>query len=86
MIEKSITIALPNGLHARPATLFVQKATSFSSDIKLVTNKKEANGKSIMGLLAAGIKKGEEVKLIVNGSDEKQAVTALEEILTTEVE
>jgi phosphotransferase system HPr (HPr) family protein len=79
--QKKIVVQLSQGLHARPAAAFVKIAASFSSEIKLLKKEKVINGKSIMGIMAAAIAKGEEVTLIADGVDEKEAVAALEKVL-----
>ncbi|CFJ43871.1 Catabolite repression HPr [Mycobacterium tuberculosis] len=56
-------------------------ATSFTSEIKLVKNDKNVNGKSIMGVMASAIAKGDEITLIADGSDEVEALAALEKML-----
>ncbi|CAM3303208.1 MULTISPECIES: HPr family phosphocarrier protein [Brevibacillus] len=81
MVEKKIVIGLSHGLHARPAASFVKMATSFTSEIKLVKNDKNVNGKSIMGVMASAIAKGDEITLIADGSDEVEALAALEKML-----
>ncbi|MCM3077633.1 HPr family phosphocarrier protein [Brevibacillus invocatus] len=81
MVEKKIVIGLSHGLHARPAASFVKMATSFTSEIKLVKNDKNVNGKSIMGVMASAIAKGDEITLIADGSDEEEALAALEKML-----
>lgn len=84
MIEKKIVVQLEHGLHARPAANFVKLAASFASEIQLVKNEKTINGKSIMGVMAAAIGKGEEVTLIADGADEAEAIAALEKLLIEE--
>lgn len=81
MVEKKIIIGLSHGLHARPAASFVKLATSFASEIKLVKNEKNVNGKSIMGVMASAIAKGDEITLIADGPDEVEALAALEKVL-----
>ncbi|RNB79793.1 HPr family phosphocarrier protein [Brevibacillus nitrificans] len=81
MEQKNVVVQLSQGLHARPAATFVKAATSFSSEIKLVKKEKTVNGKSIMGIMAAAIGKGEEITLIADGMDEKEAIVALEKLL-----
>ncbi len=74
----------PVGLHARPAALFVKLASKFSSDIKICnvsTSGKWTNAKSILGLLACGVKQGDRVELKAEGSDEAIAVEALEKLV-----
>ena len=81
MVEKKIVIDLQHGLQARNATELVQKASSFSSEINLIKNGGSVAAKSIMGIMALAIRKGEEITLIADGSDEHQAVIALETVL-----
>jgi phosphotransferase system HPr (HPr) family protein len=81
MEQKNVVVQLSQGLHARPAATFVKVATSYSSEIKLVKKEKNVNGKSIMGIMAAAIGKGEEITLIADGVDEKEAIVALEKLL-----
>lgn len=82
MIEKSIIISNKLGLHARAAAKLVTLASSFQSDVKVKTPCRTANGKSIMSvmMLAAGI--DTEITLVISGSDEQQACSALEVLIT----
>ncbi len=82
--EKTMKITEATGLHARPATVIVNKAGNFSSDIKLEYNDKQVNLKSIMGLMSLGIPKDAEIKIIVEGSDEEEAINAIEETIKQE--
>lgn len=82
MIEKKCLIQLPGGLQARKATEFVNKASSFTSDIYIKKDDRTVAGKSIMGIMALAIRKGEEVILLVEGSDELAASTILEDFLS----
>jgi len=77
MIEEKIIIINKLGLHARAAAKLVTLASSFQSKIELKTKCKSANGKSIMSVMMLAAAKGTEITLIINGSDEKQAVSAL---------
>jgi len=81
MIEKKIAICLQHGLQARLATKFVQKASSFSSEVILMKNGRSVVGKSIMGVMALAIRGGEEITLIANGNDEQVAIVTLENFL-----
>ena len=65
------------GLHARPATFFIQKANEFKSSIWVEKEERRVNGKSLLGVLSLGIVKGTTVSLIADGADEKEAVDAL---------
>lgn len=79
MLEAKLTIRNQAGLHARPASLFVQTAAKFRSDISLVKDK-PVNAKSILSVLAQGIHAGESVTVRAQGPDEKEAITALEQL------
>lgn len=84
MVEKQYKVIAETGIHARPATLLVQTASRFSSDIQLEYKEKKVNLKSIMGVMSLGIGQGAEFKIIVDGSDEREALQGLEETLTKE--
>lgn len=79
MLTRELVINNSQGLHARPATLLVQKATTFKCEVSIEYNGKCANAKSLIGVLSLGVNKGYSVKLITNGTDEE---LALEEITT----
>jgi phosphocarrier protein HPr len=83
MQNKTVKIANPQGLHARPATAFVTKASSFASTINIMKDHKKVNGKSIMGVMTLAAKKGDEIILEANGLDEMEAIHALSKILET---
>jgi len=75
------------GLHARPASLFVQEAAKFSSDIRVscqdpdTGEQREANAKSILGILTLGVFQGMEIHIQAEGDDEAAAVEALENLV-----
>lgn len=77
MVEKKVEVKLKTGLQARPAALFVQEATRFSSDIYIEKDGKQVNAKSIMGLMSLAINSGANITLIAEGSDEQEALEAL---------
>ena len=81
MQSKKIVIKNETGLHARPAALFVQTAGKFISNIKVKKDSKEADAKSIMGIMALGVSKGDEIEIITRGEDEKEALEALVDLL-----
>lgn len=83
MRQKQIMIGLDPGLQSRAASHFVQKASSFSSDILLIKNEKKVAAKSIMGIMAAAIRQGDSVTLLTNGSDEEKAIRVLRGILSS---
>jgi len=80
-IEKEITVKNKQGLHARPAALFVQTAAKFDSSVKIEKNSELVDGKSIMGILSLGAESGNKIKLIVEGEDANAAVEELKRIL-----
>lgn len=79
--RKKIIVRLQHGLQDRSATEFVQKASSFSSEINIIKNGRSVNGKSIIGVMASAIRKGEELTLISNGYDEQETIETLEGFL-----
>ncbi|KEH97892.1 HPr family phosphocarrier protein [Clostridium massiliodielmoense] len=74
MVKKEATIKNATGLHARPATLLVKKASSFKSDIYLEYGDKKANVKSLIGVLSLGVTKDSMVTVTASGDDETLAV------------
>ena len=74
LIEKKLVIRNKQGLHARPAALFVQIANKYESDVIVKKGKQEVNGKSIMGLLTLAAGKGNTITLKIDGSDAKEAL------------
>lgn len=77
MVECLVTIKNRAGIHARPAALLVQTATQFSSKIFIEKDTERINGKSIMGVISLGATYHTQLKLIVDGVDEQQAIAAL---------
>ncbi|MBP1934731.1 HPr family phosphocarrier protein [Ammoniphilus resinae] len=84
MLTKTITIKNPSGLHARPATAFVQKASAYPCNVNLIKGSKKINGKSIMGLMTLAAKQGEELILEVDGPEEEVALDELTKVLEAE--
>ncbi|MEH7388626.1 phosphocarrier protein HPr [Bacillus sp. JJ1521] len=84
MAEKTFKITSDSGIHARPATVLVQAASKYNSDIQLEFNGKSVNLKSIMGVMSLGIGQGAEVKIVAEGSDEAEAIANLTEIMANE--
>jgi phosphocarrier protein HPr len=83
-MEKVFTVTAESGIHARPATMLVQTASKFDSEISLEYNGKKVNLKSIMGVMSLGIPKGAQIKISAEGSDAAEAMNALTETLTKE--
>jgi phosphocarrier protein len=83
MISRDVTIINDVGLHARPATFFIQKANSYKSTIWLEEGGRRINAKSLLGVLSMGIVKGTNITLISDGADEEEALDGLAELITT---
>ena len=81
-VEKEITVKNSQGLHARPAALFVQTASKYDSSITITKNNESVNGKSIMGILMLGAEKDSKIIVSAEGDDAAQAVSELEEFLS----
>ena len=84
MYSEKIVIANKSGLHARPAMLFVQTASKFKSDItfcKTVAPENVKKAKSVIAVMSVAAKFGEEVEIFADGIDEKEAVTAMVELI-----
>ena len=81
MPEITLTVHNKVGLHARPAAQFVRTAKQFSSDVKVTHGEREANAKSILGVLTLGANQGAVVTICAEGGDAKQALAALEALI-----
>ena len=79
MKEFKAKIKDPVGLHARPASIVVKTASDFQSDITIISGDKTGNLKSIMNVMALGVKQGEEVTIQAVGEDEEDAIKAIQE-------
>lgn len=77
----SFVVADPVGLHARPATILVNQASKFTSDIKLVYGGKEVNLKSIMGVMSLGVPTKAEVEIIAEGEDEVEVIASIAKVI-----
>lgn len=77
MYSKDVLVQNQVGLHARPATFFIQKANEFKSSIWVEKEERRVNAKSLLGVLSLGIMGGTEIRIIAGGPDEKQAVEEL---------
>ena len=86
MISKEVTIQKTEGLHARPATFFIQKANEYKSLITIEKGEASANAKSLLGVLALGIDKGMTFKITANGVDEEEAVNGLVSLVASNFE
>ena len=85
MISQNVTIQNSVGLHARPATFFVQKANSFKCSIWVEKEDCRVNAKSLLGILSLGITRGTSITLIADGEDETAAVAGLAELIDSEL-
>ncbi len=81
MISKEVTVLNSVGLHARPATYFIQKANSFKSSLWVKCGDRRANAKSLLGILSLGITKGTRINIIADGVDEADAVEGLANLI-----
>jgi catabolite repression HPr-like protein len=81
MISKDITIAIKEGLQARPVAVFVQVASKYDSNIYVQVGTKRVNAKSIMGMMTLGLAAGEDVTVVAEGEDEAKAIENIEEYL-----
>jgi phosphocarrier protein len=83
-IKKQLEVKNKQGLHARPAALFVQIANKFTSRITVRRDREEVNGKSIMGILMLGAEYGSVILIEAEGEDAHDAITELEKIVVNE--
>ncbi|MCI8590670.1 MAG: HPr family phosphocarrier protein [Clostridiales bacterium] len=81
MVTRSITIQNSVGLHARPATYFIQEANKYKSTISIKKDKRKVNAKSLLGVLSLGIVQGMTIEIEAEGIDEKEAVEGLENLI-----
>jgi len=86
VVEKTVVIKNKQGLHARPAALFVQIANKFDSDVMVSKGKAKVNGKSIMGIMMLEAGRGSKVTITTKGEDAQQAITELENLLLSDIE
>ncbi len=85
MVSRNVTIQNSVGLHARPATFFVQKANSYKCSIWVEKEDCRVNAKSLLGILSLGITRGTNITLIADGEDEAIAVVGLAELIDSEL-
>ncbi len=84
VIKKKVTVKNKQGLHARPAALFVQVANKFDARITIRRDEEEVNGKSIMGILMLGAEKGSQIIIEADGDDAHLAIVELEKVVSNE--
>ena len=83
MLVKDVVVQNKVGLHARPATFFIQKANEFNSSIWVEKEERRVNAKSLLGVLSLGITKGTGITIVANGPDEKEAVDCLVDLVVS---
>lgn len=84
MEKRDFTITSETGIHARPATILVQAASKYNSDVTLSYEGKSVNLKSIMGVMSLGVGQNAEVTISAEGDDEKDAIAAIDETMKKE--
>ena len=84
MYSKVTVVNNQVGLHARPATFFIQKANEFKCSVWVEREERKVNAKSLLGVLSLGIVKGTEITLIADGADEEDAVEALVNLISSD--
>ncbi len=83
MYSKEIVVQNQVGLHARPATFFIQKANEFSSGIWISKDERKVNAKSLLGVLSLGVTRGTSITILAEGADEESAVNELADLVQT---
>ena len=83
MYTQEITVNNEVGLHARPATFFIQKANEFKSTMMVEKDERKVNAKSLLGVLSLGITKGTSIVITAEGPDEEEAVNALCDLIAS---
>ncbi|MCL2748351.1 MAG: HPr family phosphocarrier protein [Oscillospiraceae bacterium] len=83
MYTRAVIVNNQVGLHARPATFFIQKANEFKSSVWVEKEARRVNAKSLLGVLSLGIIKGTEINISADGPDESEAVSALADLISS---
>ena len=83
MFLKEVVVQNQVGLHARPATFFIQKANEYKSSIWIEKDERRVNAKSLLGVLSLGITKGINITIMAEGSDEEKAVNYLVSLISS---
>lgn len=86
MYSKEVTVKNQVGLHARPATYFIQKANEFKSTIWVEKDERQVSAKSLLGVLSMGIVRGTTITLKADGADEEASVNALVDLINSNFE
>ena len=83
MFSKEVLVSNQVGLHARPATFFIQKANEFKSSVWVEKDERRVNAKSLLGVLSLGITRGVNISIIADGPDEELAVMSLVDLISS---
>lgn len=83
MYSKEVVVQNQVGLHARPATFFIQRANEFKSGIWIVNDERKVNAKSLLGVLSLGITRGTKITIVADGSDQEEAVDSLVDLISS---
>jgi phosphocarrier protein len=81
MERYEFTLANEHGLHARPAGIMVETCSKFASEVNIIKGDLKVNGKSMLGVLMLAASKGDQLAVEVEGSDEKEALTAIQALV-----
>ena len=81
MISREVVITNASGLHARPATFFIQKANTYKASVWIEKEDRKVNAKSLLGVLSLGVAKDMTVTLIADGQDENAAIAGLVDLI-----
>lgn len=80
MVRFTVNVTVSGGLHARPASVLVHMLNQFASSVKIIKGEKQANGKSILNVMALGAKVGDDITFEIEGADEQQASSRIQEL------
>ena len=83
MFVKEVVVQNQVGLHARPATFFIQKANEYKSTVWIEKDERKVNAKSLLGVLSLGVTMGTNVSIIADGSDEEDAVNGMVDLISS---
>ncbi len=83
MYSKEVVVQNQVGLHARPATFFIQRANEFKAGIWIVNDERKVNAKSLLGVLSLGITRGTKITIVADGSDQEEAVNSLVDLISS---
>ncbi|HHV12833.1 MAG TPA: HPr family phosphocarrier protein [Clostridiales bacterium] len=81
MVNRKIVIDIPAGLHLRPVSILCNRSIDYNSSITIKNKEKSVNAKSVLGILSAGVKYGDEIELVCDGPDEEEALETLSRMI-----